>query len=101
MSKTVLFQTIQLSISTQFSSIWSIDRSLSGAIIPSQSGPGSDVNEGVLYISQSSSIIETLPSDCLVTYPGYSWGGGVLSFCRDQLVYSTAPANWGKKKFVN
>ena len=29
--KTVLFQVIQFSISTQFSSIWPIDRSLSGA----------------------------------------------------------------------
>ena len=28
--KAVLFQTIQFSISTQFSSIWSIDRTLSG-----------------------------------------------------------------------
>ena len=28
---TVLFQTIQVSISTQFSSIWPIDRTLSGA----------------------------------------------------------------------
>ena len=34
MSKTVLFQTIRFSISTQFSSIWPIDRALSGAAIP-------------------------------------------------------------------
>ena len=47
MSKTVLFQEIQFSISMQFSSIWLIDRLLSGATTPSQSGPGSDSNERV------------------------------------------------------
>ena len=50
MSKAVLFQTIQFSISTQFSSIWLIDWTLSGATTPGQSGPGSDGNEGVLQI---------------------------------------------------
>ena len=81
--KTVLFQTIQFSISTQFkcqktapfptnqssisiqfSSSWSIDRTLSGANSPGQSGPGSDSNEGILWILQSSSITGTDPSDC-------------------------------------
>ena len=38
------------------SSILPIDRTLSGAITPGQSGPGSNGNEGVLYISKSSSI---------------------------------------------
>ena len=38
--KTVLFQAIQFSIITQFSSISSIDRTLSGATIPGQSGQG-------------------------------------------------------------
>ena len=51
MSKIVLFQTIQLSISTQFSSMWPIDKTLSGATTLGQSGPGSDGNEGVLRIS--------------------------------------------------
>ena len=48
--KTILFQTIQFSISTRFSSIWSVDRTLSGVVTPDQSGPGSDGNEGVLRI---------------------------------------------------
>ena len=48
--KTVLFQTIQFSISTQFSFIWHIDRTLSGAKTQGQSGPGSDGNEWVLCI---------------------------------------------------
>ena len=49
----------------QFSSIQPIDRTLSGATIPGQSGPGSTGNEGVLRIPQSPSITGTSPSDCL------------------------------------
>ena len=41
---------------------------LSGATSPGQSGPGSDGNERVLHIPQSSSITGT---DCLVSYPGH------------------------------
>ena len=58
-----------------------IDRALSGATTPGQSGPGSDGNEGVLRIPQSSSTAGTSPSDCLVSYPGHSFGG-VLPLCR-------------------
>ena len=43
--KTVLFQRILFSISILFSSIQLIDRTLSGATTPGQSGPGSDGNE--------------------------------------------------------
>ena len=50
MRKTVLFQKIQFIISTQFSLIWPIDMTLSGATTPDQSGPGSDSKEGVLHI---------------------------------------------------
>ena len=57
--KTVLFQANQFNISTLFSSIWPIDRTLSGATTLGQSGPGSDGNEGVLRIPQSSSIAGT------------------------------------------
>ena len=56
--------------------IWAIDTTLSGAITPAQSGPGSDGNEGVLYIPQSFSITGASPSDCLMSYPGHSLGGG-------------------------
>ena len=58
--QTVLFLTIQFSISHLFalikyqSSIRPIVRSLSGATTPSQSGPGSDGNEGVLSITGAS-----------------------------------------------
>ena len=65
------FQTILFSMSTQFSSIWPINRILFGATTPGQSGPGSDGNNGVLRIPQNSSFTETSPSDCLVSYAGH------------------------------
>ena len=46
------------SISTQFISIWSIDKILSGAITPSQREHGGDGNKGVLSILQKSRITE-------------------------------------------
>ena len=58
------------------SSIWLIDRTLSGATIPGQSGPGSNGNGGVLRILQSSNITAASPSDCLMSYPGHSLEGG-------------------------
>ena len=92
MSKTVLFQTIRFSkqkqfhlkifsfnISTQVSSIWSIERTLSGATTPGQSGSGSDGNEGVLCIPQNSNITETSPSDCLVSYQAHALGESYIS----------------------
>ena len=44
-----------------------MDKTPTSATTPGQSGPGSDGNEGVLCIPQSSSITETSPSDCLVS----------------------------------
>ena len=95
--KIVLFQTIQFSVITQFSSIWPIDRTISSATTPGQSGPGSDGNEEVLCIPQSSSIIEAVSSDCFVPYPGHLlW----VSYPSAEMhsVYSTAPADSVKKK---
>ena len=82
MSKTVLFQTIQFSITTQFSFIWPIDRTLSGATTPRQSGPGSNGNKGLLCSLQSSSINGVSLSDWLS--PGHllRWGGGLTSLQR-------------------
>ena len=54
------------------SSIWLLDRTLSGAITPGQSGPGNDGNEEVLRIPQSSNITGASPSDCLISYLGHS-----------------------------
>ena len=59
----------------QFSSIWPIDRTLSGATTLGQSGPGSDGNEGVLRILQSSCITGNSPLDGLLSYPGHSLVG--------------------------
>ena len=69
---------------------------LSGATIPGHSGPGSDGNEGLLCIPQSSSITGTSSSDCLVSYPGHSLGGSYPS-AEVHSVYSKAPANWASK----
>ena len=90
---TVLFQVLQSSISTQFSSIWPIDRTLSGATTPGQSGPGNDGNEEVLCIPQNSSITGTSPSESFVSYPGNSL---VRSFRPSEMqsVYSTAQVDW-------
>ena len=63
--KTVLFQAIQFSINTQFSSIGPIDRTLSSATFLGPSEPGSNGNKRVHCIPQSSSITGTSPSDCL------------------------------------
>ena len=91
--KTQLFQTIQFSISTQFSSIWPIDRTLSDATTPGQSGPWSDANEGVLRIPQSSRVTGTSPSDCLVSYPGHPWR--VLPLCGDAAGLFYSPSRLG------
>ena len=56
-------------------------------------GPESDGNEGVLRITQSSSIPGVSPSDCLVSYLGHSLGKSYPS-AKKQSVYSTAPADW-------
>ena len=81
--KTASFQAIHFSINTQFSSIWFIDRTLSGATTPGQSGPGSEGNEGLLHITQKTSITGTSPSDYLASHLGHSLEGGGLPLCRD------------------
>ena len=61
---------------TQFTSIWPVDRTLSGDTTLGQSGPGSNGNEGVLCIPLISGITEASSSDCLVSYSRYF--GGLL-----------------------
>ena len=67
----------------------------SGATTLKQSGPGSDDNEWVLHIPQSSCITGTSPSDCLVSYLGYSLEG-VLLFCRKAVGVFYSPSRLGK-----
>ena len=97
---TVLFQIIKFSINTQFSSIWPIDRTLSVATTLSQSGPGSDGNEGVLGIPKSSHITGTSPSDCLVSCPGHSFSES-YSPADKQSVYFYSPSRQGNKNILN
>ena len=56
--KTILFQQIQFSVSTQFISIWPIDRTLSGATTSEPSEPESDGNEEVFHIPQAPALLE-------------------------------------------
>ena len=97
-NQTVLFLTIQFSISHLFAlrlkvnSIWPTDRTLSGATILGQSRPGSNGNKEVFHIPQSSCITVGSPSDCLVSYPRYSVE--VFYSCEKRLsLYFTGPTN--------
>ena len=92
MSKTVLFLTIQFCISTQFSFIWPMDRTLSSATTPGLTEPWSNGNIGVLHIPQSSSITGASPSDCLVSCLGHSLRESYSS-ANLQSMYSEAPAD--------
>ena len=74
------------------SSIWLINKTFPGATTPGQSGPGRDVNEGVLRIPQRPSITGALPSDCLMSYPRHSLEESYPS-SEIQSVYSTTPAD--------
>ena len=55
------------------SSIWPIDRTLSGATTPGQIGAGINGNEGILRIPWSTKTGAS-PSDCLMSLPGHSLG---------------------------
>ena len=80
-----------------YSSIWGIERSLSSASTPNQSGPGSDGYEGVSHILQNSNITGFLPLDCLVSYTGHSFGR-FFPPLRDTVVVFCSPlfAKWAK-----
>ena len=87
-SKTVLFLTIQFFISTQFSSIWPIDRTLSGATTPGQTGPGAMAMKGTPYSPKlqycwnfTIRLFSVISTTLVVVVVG--GGGRVLSLCRD------------------
>ena len=67
------------------SSIWPIDRSLSGDTTPGQSEPGSDGNKRVFCIPQTSGITGTSLSDFFFNVISRPLDGGILSFCRDEV----------------
>ena len=95
MSKTVLFQTIQFSKSAQFSSIWPIHRTISGATTPGQNRLGTDGTEGVLRIPQGFRITRASASDCLVSYQDTHLVDGVLSLCRGAVSVFYSPSRLG------
>ena len=59
-------------------SIWSIDRTISGATTMAECGPGSNGNEEVLHITQSSTTGDS-PSNYLMSYLGLSFRRGIFS----------------------
>ena len=69
----------------------------SGATTPSQSGPGSNGNEGVLHIPQISKAGASL-THCLVSYLRHSLGG-VLLLYRDTVSVLYCPSQLGSFKF--
>ena len=64
---------------------------LSGATILGQIGPGSDGNERVLRIPQSSGITGAPQSDCLVTHPGHLLEGPNLLQKCNQCILQPQP----------
>ena len=74
-------------MSTQFISIWPIDKTLSGATTMGQSEPGSHDPEWVISIPESYKITRTFLLDCFVSYSWYSLEG-ILPLCKKQSVYN-------------
>ena len=79
------------------SSTWPIDRTLLGNTTLGPSEPGSNDNEGILRIPQSSSISGAQLSDCLMPYTGHSLGV-VLALFRDAIVEFYSPSRLGREK---
>ena len=78
----------------KFSSIWPIDRTLSDATTPGQSETGSNGNERLLCIPQSSSMTGNSPSDYLVSYQDTHWGA--LLLCGGAVGVFNNPSQLGK-----
>ena len=77
-------------------SVWMSNNSIrpiSGATTPGQNGPGSDGNEGVFHIPQSSCITGASPSDSLESYPRHSLRGQFYLSAEMRSVYFISPAD--------
>ena len=79
------------------SSIWPIDRNLSGTTSPGQSLLGNNENKEILPIPQISKA-RALPSEGLLSYPGYLHVGVAYFSAEMQSVYSTALADLTEKE---
>ena len=88
-------QTIQFCLSTHFSFLRHLDRTLLNTTTPGLRGRGTDGNEGVLHIPHMSGITGSSPSESLALYPGRSLGESYPS-AEKQSVYSTASTNLGE-----
>ena len=73
-----------------------MDRTLSSGTTPRQSGPENNGNGVVLCIPQSSSIVGSSPSECLVSYLGHSLAAGFLLLCREAVGVFYSPSRLGK-----
>ena len=69
---------------------------LPSATTPGQSEPGSDGNEGVIHIPQSSSITGASPLLFLVSYQDIRWEG-ILTLCREEVGVFYSPSRLGKR----
>ena len=76
-----------------------MNRVLSGATTSGQNKPWSVRNKRILCIPQTSSITRASPSDCFVSYSGYSMEKYYPS-AEMQSVYSTASADWATNSCV-
>ena len=72
---------------------------LVNSTILGQSELGNNGNQGVFCISQSSSITEASPPNCLVSYPGHEFGE-VLLLKRDAVGVFHIPCWLGKVMLV-
>ena len=99
MSKQFYFKQFSFSISTQFSSIWPIERTLSGATIPGESGLRNNGSKGVLHIPLSSCITVASPSG-LFSVISRTLVGGVLPLCRDSISVFYSPQLTGPSKYM-
>ena len=84
-------------ISTQLSSTWPIDRTLSGATTLGQSEPGSDGIKGSTQHSQKLQHYWSLTIKLLSVIHLF---GLSYSSAEVQSVYSKAPADWARKRAV-
>ena len=83
-------------------SIWPINRTLSGATTPDQSGSGSNDNEGVFHVPQSFKIGASLRWFCIISG---TLGWRVLLLCRNAADIFTARADralwfWDSKRIT-
>ena len=100
--QTVLFRIIQLrkshlyAYSLSDSSVWPIDRTLSGSSTPSQSGPGKDGNEGVLWISKAPAFLEPHHQivSCHIKEKFFLWGWRSYHSSEMLLVYFQPSHCW-------